>query len=158
MSVGYPSRSQREQNLAAAVATLVDALHTVFPGVVTRPIPPYEDEDFTLEVRLAPGHAPTSGALVTALDRASHFHPSGRPATLRVAAGDPDGSVLLRRVSSREAAEQMPPFGTRLVDEEAVALLSAWIRSQSPGAGVTGARTLASHSDHLETISKEKGR
>lgn len=112
----------------------------------------------SLEVRLAPGHAPTSGALATALDRASHFLPSGRPATLRVAAGDPDGSVLLRRVASRDAAEQMPPFGTRLVDEQAVALLSAWIRSHSTGAVVAGARTLASHSQNHETISKEKGR
>jgi hypothetical protein len=112
----------------------------------------------SLEVRLAPGHAPASGALATALDRESHFRPADRPATLRLAAGDPDGSVLLRRVSSREAALQMPPFGTRLVDEEAVALLSAWIRAQSPGEVVAGARPLNSSDEPQDPIAKEKGR
>lgn len=55
MSVGQSHTSQREHSLAAAVATLVEALHTAFPGVVTRPIPPYEEEDFTLEVQIPPG-------------------------------------------------------------------------------------------------------
>jgi mono/diheme cytochrome c family protein len=112
----------------------------------------------SLEVRLAPAHEPASGALATALGRESHFRPAGRPATLRVAAGDPDGSVLLRRVSSRDAALQMPPFGTRLVDEEAVALLSAWIRSQSPGAVVAGARLETTSDEPHDPISREKGR
>jgi len=112
----------------------------------------------SLEVRLVPGHAPTSGALATALERESHFRPADRPASLRLAAGDPEGSVLLRRVASREAALQMPPFGSRLVDEEAVALLAAWIRSQSPAAVVAGARALTPSDAPHDPISKEKGR
>jgi mono/diheme cytochrome c family protein len=112
----------------------------------------------SLEVRLLPGHAPASGALASTLDRESHFRPADGPATLRLAAGDPEGSVLLRRVASREAALQMPPFGSRLVDEEAVALLAAWIRSQSPGAVVAGARAPNPAEETYDSISKEKGR
>ena len=46
---------KRERRLAEAVATLVEKIHQSFPGVSTRPIPPYEDEDFTLEVRIPVG-------------------------------------------------------------------------------------------------------
>jgi uncharacterized repeat protein (TIGR03806 family) len=44
-----------------------------------------------------------------------------------VAPGSPDRSVLSRRVHSLDA-KRMPPLGTRLVDEEGVKLLDAWIR------------------------------
>ena len=33
----------------------VEAIHQAFPAVVTRPIPPYDNEDFTLEVRIQAG-------------------------------------------------------------------------------------------------------
>lgn len=45
-----------------------------------------------------------------------------------VAPGDPDRSVLLLRISHRDAGH-MPPLATRRVDAEAVALLRAWIAS-----------------------------
>lgn len=45
-----------------------------------------------------------------------------------VTPGDPAASEILRRMGSREAAVQMPPLGTRRVDDEAVALIEAWIR------------------------------
>lgn len=48
MSVVRP----QDKRLAEAVALLVEAIHQAFPAVVTRPIPPYDDEDFTLEVRI----------------------------------------------------------------------------------------------------------
>jgi hypothetical protein len=48
-------------------------------------------------------------------------------AVLRIDPGRPQLSALLERVASRYAALQMPPLGTALVDEEAVALLSRWI-------------------------------
>jgi hypothetical protein len=51
MSVG----SAHEKRLAEAVALFVEALHQAFPTVVTLPIAPYDDEDFTLEVRLPAG-------------------------------------------------------------------------------------------------------
>jgi hypothetical protein len=48
-------QEQREKSLAVAVAVLVEEIHRSFPAVSTHPIPPYEDEDFTLEVRIPAG-------------------------------------------------------------------------------------------------------
>lgn len=52
----------------------------------------------------------------------------GLPNPFRIASGDPDNSVLLERMSRRDQ-HQMPPLGTSLVDEEAVALIREWIVS-----------------------------
>jgi hypothetical protein len=45
-------RSAPDKRLAEAVALFVEAIHHAFPAVVTRPIAAYDDEDFTLEVRI----------------------------------------------------------------------------------------------------------
>jgi hypothetical protein len=45
----------QEKRLAEAVAILVDAIHHDVPRVSTRPLQPYDDEDFTLEVRIPAG-------------------------------------------------------------------------------------------------------
>jgi hypothetical protein len=45
----------REKRLAEAVAILVDAIHHEVPAAALRPLPPYDDEDFTLEVRIPAG-------------------------------------------------------------------------------------------------------
>lgn len=45
----------------------------------------------------------------------------------RVEPGYPERSALMQRVSSRYSALQMPPLGTELVNDEAVALLYRWI-------------------------------
>lgn len=82
----------------------------------------------TLAVELAPAHRASDGVWTTALDQPSHFRPRGTPAVLRVSAGAPDESVLAVRIASRDPLVQMPPLGSRLVDEEAVALVRAWIR------------------------------
>lgn len=47
---------------------------------------------------------------------------------LLIKPGDPDNSVLLHRMKIRGTG-QMPPIATSIVDEEAVALIEAWIRS-----------------------------
>jgi glucose/arabinose dehydrogenase/mono/diheme cytochrome c family protein len=52
-----------------------------------------------------------------------HAHPGGR---LLVAPGDPDGSVLLKRVASC-GADRMPPVGRNVTDDRAVSLLREWI-------------------------------
>lgn len=44
-----------------------------------------------------------------------------------VAPGVPEESALLYRMRSRRPSSQMPPLGTTIVDEEAVALLTRWI-------------------------------
>ena len=43
-------------------------------------------------------------------------------------AGEPDRSVLLRRVASASPLDRMPPLGTQVVDADAVRLLAGWIR------------------------------
>jgi hypothetical protein len=84
-----------------------------------------------------------SRALLTAVDRPGRFRPApcetcnlAPEDILRIEAGHPERSVLIARMSSRSAALQMPPLGTHLVDEEAVALLGSWIRTDLHPQGV----------------------
>jgi hypothetical protein len=60
----------------------------------------------------------------------SHYRPTGTEISERVVAGDPDGSLLTARVSSRDPARQMPPMDTHLVDEAGLALLRRWIAEE----------------------------
>jgi hypothetical protein len=50
----------------------------------------------------------------------------------RIVEGDPDRSVLVGRISSRQPFTQMPPLGTRIVDAEAVKLIREWIARDLP--------------------------
>jgi hypothetical protein len=61
----------------------------------------------------------------TTIDRPSHF--AIKHARLRVEPGHPEQSVLFARASSRDPATQMPPLGTRVVDDAAVRTLRTWI-------------------------------
>jgi hypothetical protein len=68
-------------------------------------------------------------ALATAVGRTSSFRtPGARGDELRIAPGDPDASVLLARVRSKDALLRMPPLGTHVPDEAALLLLETWIR------------------------------
>jgi mono/diheme cytochrome c family protein len=69
----------------------------------------------------------SAAALRTAVRRPSRFRPGGAPG-VRLVPGDPDASVLLLRLASRDPFAKMPPFGTHVADEEAIALLSAFVR------------------------------
>jgi hypothetical protein len=72
-----------------------------------------------------------SPAVVTAVGVTSRFRPrdSGEGvAPVRIRPGRPEASVLFARMASRDPLAQMPPLGTRVVDEEALALVAAWIR------------------------------
>ena len=61
----------------------------------------------------------------------------GRPSTYRggavpgesvwIRAGAPSSSAVVERMASRSPIAQMPPLGTKVVDEEALSLLRAWI-------------------------------
>jgi mono/diheme cytochrome c family protein len=50
----------------------------------------------------------------------------------RIVPGRPEDSLLFQRMSSREPARQMPPLGTRVVDDEALALVGRWITELEP--------------------------
>jgi hypothetical protein len=81
----------------------------------------------SLEAPVGAGGAP--GAARTAVGIPSRYRPPGSEGVaLRIAPGEPAASVLVQRMSSRHAAAQMPPLGTAAVDEEAVRILSEWIR------------------------------
>jgi hypothetical protein len=87
MSAGDP----REKRLAEAVAVLVEAIPHEVPGASTRPLAPYDDEDFTLEVRIPAG-----------LDREAVRDHCIRHA---LAIEDQCGFLILTRVKVAEAAE-----------------------------------------------------
>ena len=66
----------REKRLAEAVAILVDAIHHDVPAASMRPLPPYDDEDFTLEVRMPAGTGPERSRL-----HGRRFSPRSPPAS-----------------------------------------------------------------------------
>jgi hypothetical protein len=65
----------------------------------------------------------------TLLETASRFRPHGgtQPLTRLVVPGRSQSSVLPLRMRSRDPRVQMPPLGTALPDEQAVALIERWI-------------------------------
>lgn len=71
----------------------------------------------------------TSPAVSTTLGRPIRKRAPGQSteSALRIDPAQPGRSGLLERVASRYPALQMPPLGTELVDDEAVALLRQWI-------------------------------
>ena len=89
---------------------------------------PLASLDFSLEVAVAPAHTQMQAALRTATGHTAKFQPAASTQLLRIAAGAPDASLLVRRMASRQAILQMPPLGTHRVDQEALTLVEAWIR------------------------------
>lgn len=73
--------------------------------------------------------SPDFAAIASTVEKPLRKPPAGMPPDVvaRIAPGDPDRSGLIHRMASRHAALQMPPLGTQLVDDEAVALLHRWI-------------------------------
>jgi len=72
----------------------------------------------------------TPEAWASAVDHTSHYRPTGTGIDERIVPGAPERSLLIARVSSRQPTLQMPPMDTRLVDEEALALLKRWIAEE----------------------------
>jgi hypothetical protein len=72
-------------------------------------------------------------AVLTAVDAPGRFvMPGVVPDSCRlVAAGAPERSALLYRMSSRRPSSQMPPLGTTLPDTAAVRLVRRWIAGLS---------------------------
>jgi hypothetical protein len=69
-------------------------------------------------------------AIVTAVGRPSHFQVPG--VKVRLSPGNPDASVLVARISSRNPVTQMPPLGTHIIDDDAVRLIRKWITDDLP--------------------------
>lgn len=83
---------------------------------------------FSLHYPLAMPPSSLPPGLVTSLGQVSKYAPSAWEGPHeRVVAGRPDRSVLAFRMASRNPAAQMPPLGTRIVDDDAVELIRNWI-------------------------------
>ena len=90
--------------------------------------------NFVLHYTLAGSDGTLAAAIRTTVEQPSHFTATGRPDIHeRVVPGHPDASMLIVRMTSRHPVLQMPPLGSRIVDDDAVALLRRWIteRKQS---------------------------
>lgn len=70
---------------------------------------------------------PEAPAVRTTVEQISTFKPASWHSAERVCVANPDESVLMARMASRNPVLQMPPVGTRLVDDAAVALIRKWI-------------------------------
>ncbi len=82
---------------------------------------------------LADPAGPAAPPAATTIDRPSHAAPPGlAPPHVRVAPGAPARSVVIARMASRAPADQMPPLGTRVVDDAGVALVARWISELVP--------------------------
>lgn len=92
---------------------------------------------FALNYTLGSGGARLPLAVLTTVGRPSHFKMTEAPNVVdRVSPGHPDASVVVRRMASRNPAIQMPPLGSRLVDEDALALIRRWIAEDLASATV----------------------
>lgn len=82
-------------------------------------------------LRHAMGDAPEAPerAIQTAVEQRIKARAPGqtKDAVLRIEPGRPETSVVYQRMASRHVALQMPPLGSVIVDEQAIALLSRWI-------------------------------
>jgi hypothetical protein len=46
----------------------------------------------------------------------------------RILPGDPSRSTIIYRMATRNPYRQMPPLGTKIIDEEALDLITKWIQ------------------------------
>ena len=66
--------------------------------------------------------------LESAVNARSRYRPPGMHADARIIApAEPDASVLLRRMQSRNPLAQMPPLGTLAADQDAIDRIRSWI-------------------------------
>jgi hypothetical protein len=132
---GLPSHL-RAPRIAAADAQARAALGYLHAncGICHNARGPLASLDLRFDVALGDG-AGAPPVLATALGQASRWQRPGTEATVRIAAGQPDRSLLVARLGSRDPLLQMPPLGTHVVDEQALELITAWIRGLPPRAG-----------------------
>lgn len=90
---------------------------------------PVSSVGLSLRASLLAAQESEQPAVRTAVGVKSRFQTPGVDAEhrLRIVPGDPEKSALLVRMRSRHPLRQMPPVGTKMVDEAAVALISRWV-------------------------------
>jgi len=117
-----PAATPRERAVVGYLAANCGNCHPGKGGVL---------EKLGLDLR-APAGLRDAGALPwrrTALEVAGKTAVPGAPEgeSRRIRAGAPELSTLLSRLSSRRPARQMPPLGSVIPDEAAIALVQGWI-------------------------------
>ncbi|KAB2962875.1 MAG: hypothetical protein F9K18_09270 [Thermoanaerobaculia bacterium] len=100
----------------------------------------------------------TPEALATAVGAESLYRPTGSSLHVRVVPGAPAESLLIARASSRQPPLQMPPLATRLIDEEALALLERWIAEDLEPSPATADDALATALAPASEIPQENDR
>jgi hypothetical protein len=85
--------------------------------------------EFALRHAMGDPPAAPERAIATAVGRPIKSRAPGQTpdAVLRIEPRHPERSLLMQRLSSRYIALQMPPMGTVILDEKAIALVSRWI-------------------------------
>jgi hypothetical protein len=88
-----------------------------------------------LKASIGPASTPCPVAIAATVNVAGLWAPAhATPGTThRITPGQPDLSTLLLRMRSRRPSTQMPPLGTEVADEEAVARVTKWIASGAIG-------------------------
>jgi uncharacterized repeat protein (TIGR03806 family) len=76
-------------------------------------------------------------------------NPLGMEGAVLVEAGDEDRSILYHRLASVGEALAMPPLGRSRIDEAALSVLSAWIRSLDPESSPDGPVQGPGPADHV---------
>jgi hypothetical protein len=84
-----------------------------------------------LQQATAPGES-AERTLKSLLGHSSRFRPHDGKAVQRVVAGSQEASVLAVRMKTDNPMARMPPLGVRLADEEGIALIERWIRTDLP--------------------------
>jgi hypothetical protein len=129
--VGYPHYplpgTDNEQEILGYLHGNCSGCHNerspVLAGVPTRPIFLQRvDERFRDAIESAPAYSSTVGVRAVNTEQARSL----------IEPGDPNESAIYVRMTSRDPNLQMPPIGTRLVDESATLRIRAWIESMPP--------------------------
>lgn len=88
--------------------------------------------DLAFNHRAAAASAADEPGWATTVDRVGKYTLPGQVGeSRRVVPGDPERSALLYRMASRRPVSQMPPLGTVLADEAALALMRKWIAEET---------------------------
>jgi hypothetical protein len=96
-------------------------------GICHNGVGPLASLGMCLDARLASASS-TAPAFESTVGVPSRYRPPGRGPCSRIEPGAPETSALAIRMASRNPLVQMPPLGTHVADEEALALVGAWIR------------------------------
>lgn len=102
---------------------------------------PMRNLGFSLWHRETSGRKGAERTIATAVGQALKGHVPGQApdATLRIEPGQPERSVLLQRMTSRNPIVQMPPVATVIPDDDAIRHLTQWIRDLDAPVRSTGA-------------------